>query len=459
MKSLYCLIIPFLLMSCKPAKTSLTTALTDADKIVEGIALTSFPDNFLSVNVPEDSLKALITIQNAIDSCSLMGGGTVVVEAGTYFLNGTLTLKSDVNLHISEGACLKFSGVPTDFLPIVITRWEGTEVYGHSPMIYAYHANNIAITGKGTIDAQGGLVFAGWAALEAYDRDRLREMGDKVVPLRERIFGDGAVLRPSCVQPFGCSRILIEDITIKNSPFWTIHPVYCDNMIVRNVTIDSHYPNNDGCDPESTSNVLIENCTFRTGDDAIAIKSGRDADGRMIGRPSKNIVIRNCKFYSECNGLCIGSEMSGGVSNVYMSNVEIGTVKNALYFKSNRDRGGYIRNVYVDSIKIERTLGGILRFETNYFGYRGGNYQAVYENFRISNVEAGVSDNYAFFMDGNEQKKIDNIKIENFHVESAKYPYYLKNVQNVTFVNSSVNGENMPTHPKESANTVTLDVY
>ncbi len=179
----------------------------------------------------------------------------------------------------------------------------------------------------------------------------------------------------------------------------------------------------------------------------------------MIGRPSKNIVIRNCKFYSECNGLCIGSEMSGGVSNVYMSNVEIGTVKNALYFKSNRDRGGYIRNVYVDSIKIERTLGGILRFETNYFGYRGGNYQAVYENFRISNVEAGVSDNYAFFMDGNEQKKIDNIKIENFHVESAKYPYYLKNVQNVTFVNSSVNGENMPTHPKESANTVTLDVY
>lgn len=378
---------------------------------------------------------------------------------GHYYLNGPLHLKSDVNLHLDEGAYLQFSGKSSDFLPVVLTRWEGTELYGHSPMIYAYHANNIAITGKGTIDAQGGIEFAAWSKIEANDRDRLREMGDKLVPVNERIFGKGTVLRPSCIQPFGCSRVLIEGITVKDSPFWTIHPVYCDNVIVRGVTIDSHFPNNDGCDPESTSNVLIENCTFQTGDDAIAIKSGRDTDGRHIGRPSRNIVIRNCIFHSECNGLCIGSEMSGGASNVYMNNIEIGTVKNAIYFKSNRDRGGYIRNIVVDSITVERAKGAILRFETNYFGFRGGNYQALYENFHISNVTANTADNYAIFMDGNEEHKIHNITIENFHVKTALYPYYLMNTKDVRFTQSSINSQQLPEEPAESKEKVSLDIY
>ena len=450
-----CLSMQLMVSSCEQKNVSENLS----EKIISNIAHTSFPDFTVNVSVPCDSLNALDILQKAIDSCSLNGGGSVVVEEGLYCLDGPLVLKSDVNLHLKEGAYLKFSGKSSDFLPVVHTRWEGTELYGHSPMIYAYHANNIAITGKGTIDAQGGIEFAKWAAIEAVDRDSLREMGDKLVPVRERVFGEGTVLRPSCIQPFGCSRILIEGITIKDSPFWTIHPVYCDNVIVRGVTIDSHFPNNDGCDPESTYNVLIENCTFRTGDDAIAIKAGRDTDGRDIGRASRNIVIRNCKFYSECNGLCIGSEMSGGVSDVYMSNIEIGTVKNALYFKSNKDRGGYIRNVYVDSIKIERTKGAILRFETNYFGYRGGNYEALYEDFIIKNVHAGISDNYAFYMDGNESKKIDDIHIENFHVGKAKYPYYFKNVNDVTLKDASVNGEAMPLHPVEAKEAVILDVY
>lgn len=155
-------------------------------------------------------------------------------------------------------------------------------------MIYAKHATNIAITGQGTIDAQGGREFASWSQIEVSDRNRLRKMGEKLIPVTERIFGKGTILRPSCIQFMGCSRILVEGITIKNSPFWTIHPVYCDNVIVRSITIDSHYPNNDGCDPESTSNVLIEECIFRTGDDAIAIKAGRDADGREIDALQKH---------------------------------------------------------------------------------------------------------------------------------------------------------------------------
>ena len=440
-----------------------TAATSEMEQIVNGIARTSFPDRDIRVTCPaseaDRNTLSRQLLQQAIDSCSLLGGGRVVVGKGTYPLAGNIILKSNVNLHLEEGAYLLFSGKADDFLPVVQTRWEGTELYGHSPMIYAYHADNIAITGKGTIDAQGGLEFAPWAEKEAPDRDRLRAMGEELVPVQERIFGKGTILRPSCIQPLGCSRILIEDVTIKNSPFWTIHLLYCDNAIVRGVTIDSHYPNNDGCDPESTSNVLIENCIFRTGDDAVAIKAGRDADGRYIGRAARNIVIRNCLFESECNGLCIGSEMSGGVENVYMENIKIGTVKNAIYFKSNRDRGGYIRNVQVNNISVERSKGAILRFEANYFGYRGGNHATQYENFRIRNVRANRSDNYAIFMDGYEDKPIKDIVIDHFHVNQAKHPYYLKCTQDILLKDASVNGKSLPGYPEEHKERVVLDVY
>lgn len=434
-----------------------------AGQIIAGIARTSFPHKEILVMCP-DSIShrggySRRLIQQAIDSCSLTGGGRVIISKGIYHLNGNLVLKSDVNLHLEKDACLLFSGKADDFLPEVWTRWEGTELYGHSPMIYAKHATNIAITGQGVIDAQAEREFAPWSQIEAPDRDRLRDMGEKLIPVTERIFGKGTLLRPSCIQFMGCSRILVEGVTIKNSPFWTIHPVYCDNVIVRRVTIDSHYPNNDGCDPESTSNVLIEDCIFRTGDDAIAIKAGRDADGREVGRPSKNIVIRNCLFQSECNGLCIGSEMSGGVENVYMDNIRIGTVKNALYFKSNRDRGGYIRNIQVSNITIERSKGAILRFETNYFGFRGGKHASLYEHFRISNVKAECSDHYAIFMDGYEEKPIRDIEIEHFHVQKAVYPYYLRCTESIRLKDATVNGKSLPENPEEHKERVTLDVY
>lgn len=431
------------------------------DEIADRIVAPTFPDREVVIQhrAKEKATDTRARLQQAIDDCSLAGGGKVVVSRGTYVLNGNLVLKSNVNLHLQKDACLQFSGVADDFLPVVQTRWEGTELYGHSPMIYALHAENIAITGSGTIDAQGGKEFAAWAEKEAPDRDRLREMGEQLVPLHKRVFGKGTILRPSCIQTIGCSRVLFEGVTVKNSPFWTIHPVYCDNVIVRGVTIDSHYPNNDGCDPESTSEVLIENCIFRTGDDAVAIKAGRDADGRNIGRASRNIVIRNCLFESECNGLCIGSEMSGGVENVYMDNIRIGTVKNAIYFKSNKDRGGYIRNIEVSNIQVKHTKGAILRFETNYFGHRGGNHSSEYSNFQISNVNAETTDNYAIFIDGYDEQPIHDINIKQFTVKKAKYPVYMKSIKNINFKNVTVNGTRLPEQPAESKTRVTLDVY
>lgn len=454
MKQLLTLLFALLVWSCATDNRPRTPQ----EVIIENIARTSFPDRVWEI-APIEGAEMLPVIQQAIDSCSYYGGGMVRIGAGHYALNGPLKLKSNVNLHLVEGAYLQFSGRSADFLPVVLTRWEGTELYGHSPMIYAYHCTNIALTGLGTIDAEGGREFAAWSRIEAEDRDRLREMGNKLTPVEERIFGAGTVLRPSMVQFYGCSRILVEDLTLKDSPFWTIHPVFCDNVIVRGVTIDSHFPNNDGCDPESTSNVLIENCTFRTGDDSVAIKAGRDTDGRWTGRPSENIVVRNCLFHSECNGLCIGSEMSGGAANVYMENVEIGTVKNAIYFKSNKDRGGYIRNVRVKDITVERARGAILRFETNYFGFRGGNYPAQYEDFVIENVQAKRADNYALFMEGNPEKKIRNIRIENFHTEDAVHPFHLMLTDGVVLKNSSINGEVLPETLPEDSEKIILDVY
>lgn len=219
-----------------------------AEQIISNIARTSFPHKKIKVICPDSASNqkghSRQLIQRAIDSCSLAGGGHVIISKGIYYLKGNLVLKSDVNLHLEKDAYLLFSGKADDFLPEVWTRWEGTELYGHSPMIYAKHATNIAITGQGTIDAQGGREFASWSQIEVSDRNRLRKMGEKLIPVTERIFGKGTILRPSCIQFMGCSRILVEGITIKNSPFWTIHPVYCDNVIVRSITIDSHYPNN-----------------------------------------------------------------------------------------------------------------------------------------------------------------------------------------------------------------------
>ena len=417
-------------------------------------------------------------LQTLVDSVSAVGGGTVVVPAGDHFMDGPLELKSGVRLHLKDGAVLRFTSEPDAYLPVVLTRWEGTEVYGRSSMIRACGQTDVAVTGEGsaTIDC-GGAVMARWGmptdvdefeenihgthgeTPEMPDVRRLRQMGDDLTPVADRVFGEGTRLRPCGIEFNACRRVLIDGIRLKDSPFWCIHPLYCEDVTVRRVTIDSHFPNNDGCDPESSRRVLIEDCTFRTGDDAVAIKSGRDADGRRVGRPSEDIVIRRCRFFSRCNGLCIGSEMSGGVSGVYMTDIEVGDVKNALLFKSNLDRGGYIEDVFVDSITIGDVAGAVLRFETNYFGYRGGNHPARYSDFRISNVSARSSAAYAIYFDGNEAEPIRDIRVRNFSVADAPHPHYLFHTRRCTFEDCTVGGAVLPVTLPESAARQQCDVW
>ncbi|MBV9772985.1 MAG: glycoside hydrolase family 28 protein, partial [Gemmatimonadetes bacterium] len=240
--------------------------------------------------------------RRAIAACAAAGGGRVVVPAGR-FLTGPIHLKSRVNLHLSRGATVAFSRDPKAYLPPVLTRFEGVELMGYSPFIYALDQHDVAITGEGTLDGQADEThWWPWKAAKApapnqvAARTRLIAMMEAGVPAAQRVFAEGSYLRPQFIQPYRCRNVLIEGVTIVNSPMWEIHPVLCTNVTVRGVKIDSHGPNNDGCDPESCRDVLIENCVFDTGDDCIAIKSGRNADGRRIAVPSENIVIRGCRM-------------------------------------------------------------------------------------------------------------------------------------------------------------------
>jgi polygalacturonase len=444
--------------------------------IATSVRLPSIPTEGQKITISEGTTRT--ELQKIMDSCSDEGGGTITIPAGKFEMDGPIELKSNVRLHLSDGATLVFTNDPNAYLPVVMSRYEGVEVYSRCPMIHAHWQENVAITGEGNavIDINGH-EMAKWGMTigvenweesihgshgetpELSDINRLREMGDKLVPLSERIFGENTKLRSCAVEFNSCSRVLLNGVTIKNCPFWCIHPLYCEDVTISNIKVESNYPNNDGISPESSRRVLIENCLFHTGDDAVAVKSGRDTDCRRIGRPSEDIVIRNCILKSKGNGICIGSEISGGVKNIYVSNIEVGDVKNGILFKSNLDRGGYIENVYVDSVNISSVAGAALRFETNYLHYRGGNFPTKYNNFRINNVSVGKSAEFAIFYEGNEAERITDIKVKNFNVDNAKWPYYLRNTKNCTFINCTVNKEPIPESPEESAVKRTCDVW
>ena len=260
----------------------------------------------------------------AITTCHENGGGKVVISAGDWH-TGPIELLSNVNLHLEENSQLLFTPERELYLPSVLTRWEGVDCYNYKPLIYAYKAENIAITGNGTIDGQGsnetwwpmcGAPRFGWTeGLDAQrngGRARLLRAEQDHLPIDERYMGKEEALRPQLINFYECKTTLIEDVTLRNSPFWVIHPIFCEDVTVRGVSIYSLGPNSDGCDPESCNRVLIENCYFDTGDDCIAIKSGRNNDGRKWDIPSQNIIVRNCRMKNGHGGVVVGSEITGG---------------------------------------------------------------------------------------------------------------------------------------------------
>ena len=313
--------------------------------------------------VADGKTKNTGAIRKAIAAASAAGGGTVYLGGGTY-LSGPIHLASNITLYIDAGAVLKFSDDFDDYLPMVRSRWEGTEVFNFSPLIYADRATNIAVVGRGTIDGQGA---AWWKYLRALKDEhqktgawradcKWRKEFARVNPNLEwpddRQNLEMGFLRPPLIQLIDCHNVAIEDLTIRNSPFWTVNPVYSDDVTVRGVTIDNPLdaPNTDGIDPESCRNVHIADCHISVGDDCITIKSGRDRQGRRVGRAAENITVTNCTMGHGHSGVAMGSEISGGIKKIAVSNCVFDGTDRGIRIKSTRGRGGVVEDVRVQNI-------------------------------------------------------------------------------------------------------------
>lgn len=320
--------------------------------------------------IPGDKVKTTLSIARAIDEANKIGGGTVVIPKGEW-LTGQIHLKSNVNLHLMKGAVLLFSENPSDYLPAVHSSWEGLECYNYSPLIYAYQCKNIAITGQGEIKAKLD-VWKDWYARPRAHMNSLKRLyylSIDNVPVQERMMvNDSAHLRPQFIQINRCENVLLDGFRITNSPFWTVHLYLSKDIVVRNLNIYAHGHNNDGLDPEMSQNVLVENCIFDQGDDAIAVKSGRNPEGWRSKTPSKNIVIRNCEVKNGHQLLAIGSELSGGIENIFVDNCKVldgAKMFHLVFIKTNERMGGYVKNIYVSNIKAGKVDNGILGIETD----------------------------------------------------------------------------------------------
>jgi len=396
----------------------------------------------------------------AIGACNKAGGGRVVVPAGE-FLTGAIHLKTNVNLHLAKNATIKFSQDPKKYLPVVFTRWEGMELMSYSAFIYAFEQKNIAITGEGVIDGQAdcenwwpwaGRTGCGWKQGDPNARKArtlLQEMVTKGTPVSERVFGEGSYLRPNLLQPYHCQNVLIEGVTLRHSPMWQIHPVLCTNVTVRGVNIEREAnasnqtgPNTDGCDPESSRDVLIENCVFATGDDCIAIKAGRNNDGRRVAVPSENFIIRGCQMKDGHGGITIGSEISAGVRNVFAENCHMDSpnLNIALRFKNNALRGGTLENFYFRNIEVGQVRDAVLTVDFNYEEGEKGPFTPVVRNVIVSNVRSGKSSR-VLDLQGFKTAPIYNVRVENCTFDNVAKENVVKNVQGLELKNVRINGK------------------
>jgi len=388
----------------------------------------------------------------AIEACTKAGGGRVVVPAGE-FLTGAVHLKSNVNLYLSKDATLKFSTDAKKY-PIVFTRWEGMECMNFSPFIYAFEQTNIAVTGTGTLDGQSnnenwwlwhGSPRYGWKdgmPNQRAARAKLYDMMEKGMPVRYRVFGEGSYLRPNFIQPYRCKNILIEGVKIINSPMWEIHPVLSENVTVRKVRISSHGPNNDGCDPESCKDVLIEDCAFDTGDDCIAIKSGRNDDGRRVAVPTENVIVRRCEMKDGHGGVTIGSEISGGVRNVFAENCQMDSpnLDHALRVKNNASRGGLLENFYFRNITVGQVAHALITIDFNYEEGSKGSFTPVMRNLVVDNLKSSKS-KYGVDIQGLDNAPIYDLSIANSTFENVADGNIVKNLKGVKIANLKINGK------------------
>lgn len=413
------------------------------------IQIPVFPPRDFSITnfgaVPGGQVNIGAAIRQAIAACHDAGGGRVIVPRGEW-LTGNIHLQSGVNLHLAEGAVLSFSPNPEDYLPAVQSSWEGTECFNYSPLIYAFGCTNVALTGPGTIKARLD-IWKQWfnrppAHLAALKQLYAMARTNAPVGQRQMAVGENH-LRPQFIQFNRCRNVLIEDLNIRNSPFWTIHLLLCTDVVVRRVDISARNRNNDGIDPEMTRNLLVENCRFDQGDDAIAIKAGMDFDGHRLATPSENIVIRNCTMVRGHQLTAIGSELSGGVRNVFIHdcqflNEEADKPQNILFIKTNERRGGFVENIFLENINAQSTKFGVLGIDTDVL-YQWRELVPTYEvkltpihGIHLKNITVAETGSSPVKIAGDSRLPVQDVFLENVTVEKAGGPLRsLKNAENV----------------------------
>ncbi len=452
---------PSLLLGCRSApraaRASGAAGWDLVPEILGRIVPPTFPERRFDIRtygaVGDGTTDCTQAFARAVEACRAAGGGRVMVPPGRW-LTGPIRLRSRVNLHVMKDATVAFSQDPRAYLPAVPTRWEGMELMGYSPLIYALDERDVAVTGEGVLDGQADTTHwwpwkggkeDGWREgmpTQKPARDRLMAMVEAGTPVAQRVFADGSYLRPQFIQPYRCRNVLIEGVTILRSPMWEIHPVLCTNVTVRGVRIETHGPNNDGCDPESCRDVLIEDCHFDTGDDCIAIKSGRNADGRRIAVPTENVVIRNCRMKDGHGGVTIGSEISGGVRNVFVERCEMDSphLDRALRFKNNAMRGGVLEHVYMRDVTVGTVADAVLSVDLYYEEGEKGPFRPVVRDVELLRVTSRKS-KHGLYMRAYPSSEISDVRVIDCRFDGVEKGNVTDGVRGLVLRNVQVNGQ------------------
>lgn len=357
------------------------------------------------------------SIQQAVDACASAGGGTVIVDEGQWE-SGPIRMHSNICLCFKRGAVVKFSSRKSDYLPAVFTRWEGMECYNYSPLIYADNCENIAICGEGKLYGNGEAWWE-WKKLQEAGSNDLYNAAAAGLPVEQRVYGtEEAALRPSFLQLINCRQVLIEGITLIDGPQWTIHPVYCQDVVIRHVRVNTAGPNTDGLNPDSCKNVVIEDSDFCTGDDCIAINSGLNEDGWRVGKGCENIEIRRCRMTGGHGGVVVGSAISGGVRNVYAHDCDISGTMQGLRMKSMRGRGGVVENVRFENIRVDEVSNEALQINMFYeFStvMPKTKTPSVFRNISFTNVR-GSGARVGVMLKGLPEQKLEDIMLQNIEL-------------------------------------------
>ena len=411
-------------------------------QVITGAAMPAQTYDILRFGARGDGKKdCKPAFDKAMKMAARKGGAHIVVPSGTYLLNGPIHLVDNVCLDLKEGAVLRFSPEARYYLPTVRTSWEGTYLHNYSPLIYGYGLRNVSIIGQGTIDGNCAETFATWKARQKEAQKCSRDMNHNGVSIDMRRFGEGDYLRPHLIQFYRCEGVTIEDVFITNAPFWCIHLLESENIICRAIRYDAKLVNNDGIDPECSRNLLIEDIHFNNGDDNVAIKSGRDNDGWTHGRPSENIIIRNCHFKG-LHAVVIGSEMSAGVQNVFVEDCDYaGYCKRGIFIKTNPDRGGFVKNIYVSNCVFDEVED--LFYVTSMYAGEGldNHHFSEIANLCVDGLKCRKVRQSALVLQGTMQKPVRQVEFKNIEVGECKNGISFENTEGVSMSNCFIGGK------------------